>query len=150
MLSHSEECENIPRPPGLHWTLVLLLTVFTAGLFVDVWMIVQALWARKINPESSALALYFAGIAASVMGALLNGHPQIKGVGGILLLAAIVLITVASFSVRDSLGQYITSVTGKPTYLSGVMTILFGPIYLQYHMNKVRSFERHHSVAAGH
>ena len=150
MSPNSEENPNVPRPPALHWTLVLLLTICTAGLFVDIWIIVQALWARKVNPESSALALYFAGIVASALGGVLNGLHRSGGIAGVLFLAAIVLITVASFSVRDSLGRYITSVTGRATYLSGVMTILFGPIYFQYHMNRIRSYQRHHAAAGGH
>jgi diphthamide synthase (EF-2-diphthine--ammonia ligase) len=59
-----------------------------------------------------------------------------------LFLASFVLTIIASFSVRDSLGEYITKVRKTPTFLSGVMTIFFGPIYLQYHMNRVRSFQR--------
>ena len=55
----------------------------------------------------------------------------------------VIIGVVASFQVRDSLGSYITGVMSRPTYLSGVMTLFFGPIYLQYHMNRVRSFQNH-------
>jgi hypothetical protein len=142
--------QDLPQPPALHWTLVLLLTIVTAGLFVDVWIIVQALWARKVNPESSALAVYIAGIVTSLMAAVLNGLHASAGIGGVLFVAALVSVTVASFMVRDTLGGYITMTTGRPTYLSGVMTILFGPIYFQYHMNKVRSYQSRRAQAAAH
>ncbi len=121
---------------------MLLLSIFTAGIFLDIWIIVQALWVKKFDPESNALTVYVAGIAATILAELLNVLHASGGAAGVLLIAALVLVTVASFSVRDSLGRYITSVKGTPTYLSGVMTILFGPIYFQYHMNRIRSFQR--------
>ena len=43
--------------------------------------------------------------------------------------------------VKNSLARYITSVEGSPTYLSGLMTIVLGEVYLQYHMNRVRAFQ---------
>src|SRR5258708_920021 len=39
-------------PPNFHWALVLLFTVITCTLFSSVWLIVEAVWIRKIKPQS--------------------------------------------------------------------------------------------------
>jgi hypothetical protein len=138
---------SLPRPPGLHWTIVLLLTIATAGIFLDVWFIVQAIWAKRFDRDSRALVLYIIGIVLSVLAEILITRNSPTGVTAPVVIAVLVLMVVASFRVRDTLGEYITAVEGRPTYLSGVMTLVFGPIYLQYHMGKVRSFLRHHAAA---
>jgi hypothetical protein len=130
--------EKLPAPPRLHWIIVLLLTIVTVGLFADVWMIVQAWWVRKFDKKSRALALCIAGIVATALTEVLNETHAGNGFVAVVGIGSLALDLVASFSLRDSLAWYITSLTRKPTYLSGMMTIFFGPIYFQYHMNKVR------------
>jgi hypothetical protein len=130
--------EKIPTPPRLHWTIVLLLTIVTVGLFADVWMIVQAWWVRKFDKKSRALALCIAGIIATVLTEGLNEIHAGNGIVAVVGIASLALDLVASFSLRDSLAWYITTLTKRSTYLSGMMTIFFGPIYFQYHINKVR------------
>src|SRR5437016_5419111 len=50
-------------PPGLHWALVLLIGVFTCGIFIYVWMFIQASFVKKIRPASNVLMLYAIGVA---------------------------------------------------------------------------------------
>jgi uncharacterized membrane protein YjgN (DUF898 family) len=126
--------KGLPRPPGFHWIFVLLLSIVTLGIFADLWIIVQAVWARKIDPSSKALYLCIGGIVLSLAGFAAHGTP-----GAIIIIASIVLSVVGSFSVRDSLRAYMTRVKRTPVYLSGILTIFLGAIYLQYHMNRVRS-----------
>lgn len=45
---------RLPEPPSLHWFLLLVLCLVTAGLFAIVWPFVQASWVKKIDPESKA------------------------------------------------------------------------------------------------
>src|SRR6266849_5239206 len=52
-----------PPPPGLHWGLVLLLTVLTCGIFHWVWGIVQASWMKKVQPSSKAMIYYIVALA---------------------------------------------------------------------------------------
>src|SRR5450631_827170 len=33
-----------PAPPGLNWVILLVLEIVTCGLFVIVWLLVQAIW----------------------------------------------------------------------------------------------------------
>jgi hypothetical protein len=138
---------NVPLPPGLHWTIVLLLDIVTLGLFGYVWAIVQALWARKSDRSSKALGLYIIAIALSVAGCILEFFNASVPIQALIQIAAILVATFGAFSVRDSLADYITGVTGTRTWLSGLMTIFFGEVYLQYHMNRVRSFQRHPTLA---
>ncbi len=44
-----------PDPPNLHWGIAVLLGIVTCGLFGWVWAFVQALWVRKVRPESKGL-----------------------------------------------------------------------------------------------
>ena len=106
-------------------------------------------WVRKFDHSSRALGIYIVAIALSIAGAILGTIKAPHSIEYPVDIAALLLVMVASFSVRDSLGAYITHVEGRPTYLSGVMTIFFGPIYLQYHMNGVRSYQ-HRQLATAH
>jgi hypothetical protein len=126
--------KGAPRPPGFHWIFVLILSVVTLGIFADLWILVQAVWARKIDPSSKGLCLCIGGLVLSLAGLGAHGTP-----GAVILIASIVLSVVGSFSVRDALSAYITRVRRTPVYLSGVLTIFLGAIYLQYHMNRVRA-----------
>jgi hypothetical protein len=47
-----------PDPPNLHWGLVLLFTVITCGIFSLVWEIVQAVWIKRVEPESKSAYIY--------------------------------------------------------------------------------------------
>ena len=137
--------DSAPRPPGLHWTLVLILGLVTLGLFGCIWAVVQAVWARKIDASSRALLLYLIAIALYVLGAVLEALNASIPTQALVQVGAALVATFGAFSVKDSLAWYIARVEGSPAYLSGLMTILFGEVYLQYHMNRVRSFQRHHS-----
>jgi hypothetical protein len=57
-----------PDPPNLHWALVLVIGIFTCGLFFTVWDIVQAVWMRKVSPRSNAIFLYIAEFLLSIIG----------------------------------------------------------------------------------
>lgn len=128
------DMKDAPRPPAFHWIFVLILSVVTLGIFDDIWMLVQAVWARKIDPSSKALYLCIGGIVLSLAGFSAHGT-----IGAIIVIASIALSIVGAFSVRDTLSWYISGVRGKPVYLSGVLTIFLGAVYLQYHMTRVRS-----------
>jgi hypothetical protein len=134
--------QGVPPPPNLHWIIVLLLTVVTFGLFLDVWVLVQSNWIRKFDPKSNAFLLYATAIAASLLAGILNA----TGMGGftrlLMFSSIILLIIVAALSFRETFARYITSVTGRSVQLSVPMTIFFGPIYFQYHINNLGSLPR--------
>ncbi len=138
----------VPGPPGFHWIFVLLLSVVTVGIFGDIWSIVQALWVRKLDRSSKALQWFIVSTVLSFLTFVLESVKASQTIEVPVFVAALALGVMASFKVRDSLGEYITRVEGTPTFLSGVMTIFLGPVYLQFHMNRVRSFQRHTALSA--
>jgi hypothetical protein len=125
----------------LHWAIVLLLGAATLGIFLDIWLIVQAVWVRRLEGSGRALWLCVAGIVLSILGEIVNALQAPSTVTAVVLVASLATGLFAAFAVRDSLAFYIARVTGRPVSLSGTMTIFFGSIYLQYHMNRVRALQ---------
>jgi hypothetical protein len=126
-----------PRPPRLHWAIVLVLSIVTLGLFMDIWLLVQAWWVRKHDRSSRALTVYVWSIVLSLLGEVLMKFDVPSPVTAGLFIVGLVLALVSTFAVRDFLAAYIRSITGKPAYLGSFLTLILGPIYLQYHMNRL-------------
>lgn len=126
-VSRSEDAE-FPKPPSLHWALVLLLTVLTCGLFGVVWMFVHAVWIRRIDPTCNALFVLAVGTPLQI----------VVGFAGHDLLAALVnavTTTWAYFLMRSVIE------TRFGIELSGIMTFFFNLFYLQYHMTAIAEGE---------
>ena len=132
-VSRSQDLEY-PRPPSLHWALVLLFTVLTFGIFAIVWMFVHAMWVRRIEPTTNALFVLIVGIPLQIL----------LGLDGYEFLAALVggvATTWAYFSMRSAVEAHFG------VALSGIMTFFFNLLYLQYHMTDIA--ERGLANAAG-
>src|SRR4029077_14515658 len=56
--------QQYPPPPNLHWGICILLTVISCTLFCWIWAFVQAVWMKKIQPNSKALVFY--SVAAGI------------------------------------------------------------------------------------
>jgi hypothetical protein len=139
----SSAYDEVPPPPRLHWILVLVLSVVTLGFFADIWFIVQAVWVKKFDEESKALPLYVGGFVLSLFAEVLPKLGAATPLTAVFWVAAIALDLFGSFNLRDSLAFYLSNLEGRPRYLNGMMTIFFGPIYFQYHMDRVRSMHGH-------
>ena len=131
-------------PPKLHWAVVLALGVVTLGIFIIIWVFVQASWVRKVRPESKAIFLllgYLAGIVVAVgMGSNpLAGLPQVAG---------FVCYLVGIFMMRSDIEEHFSTVSPAGRSLSGVMTFFFGGIYLQYILNELREVAENNAAAA--
>ncbi len=88
----------VPLPPNLHWSIVLILGVFTFQLFNMVWAMVQANWARKLSNDNKPMvlvAMYPAGIIAIYLIATL--FPQMLPLGGFIRLAVAIVYIVRDF-----------------------------------------------------
>ncbi len=139
-----------PDPPNLHWALVLVIGIFTCGLFFIVWYLVQAVWMRKVNPRSNALFLYIGYIVVAFGGGILRTalviasglHNQYLGLGIPVTLISIVLIELAFFDMRRSMEQHFNGPEPIGLSLSGVMTFFFGGIYFQYHFTRINELKR--------
>jgi hypothetical protein len=139
-----------PDPPNLHWALVLLIGMFTCGLFSAVWALVQAAWMRKVNPRSNALFLYIAYIVVSFGGtfarmylmAISGFHQQYLGIGVPVGLISLVLVELAFFDMRRSMEEHFNGPEPIGLSLSGVMTFFFGMLYFQYHFSRINEMKR--------
>ncbi len=139
-----------PDAPNLHWALVLLIGIFTCGLFSIVWMFVQAAWMRRVNPRSNAIFYYIAyaitgfggGIARFALIASTGFHNPYIALGIPLSLLSFVLIELAFFDMRRSMEEHFNGAEPVGLTLSGVMTFFFGPYYFQYHMSRINELKR--------
>jgi hypothetical protein len=134
-------------PPNLNWGLELLLGFVTCGLFVVVWNLVIAAWAKRVQPTSNALTYYIVATVLIVLnlggswGVLLSvahHHPHHQSVlSSLLSLATWIVRLVARFTLRDTLEQHFNGPEALGLRLSAVMTFFFGGIYFQYKLNRI-------------
>lgn len=122
---------TIPRPPSMHWALVLLLAVVTLGIFGLIWAILQARWVRRIDPPSRALFILLGGIALQFVIAVAAEDARSPGLELLSRLVGFATWISAYFSMRRSVERrYGLS-------LSGIMTFFFNTLYLQYHLRRI-------------
>lgn len=134
---------TMPTPPRLHWGWVLLLTLLTRGFFGDIWLLVQAIWIRKVAGRNDLQRWAIVNVCKIPVGILIgaatgaaSAHAgltlnQSRGAIGLtagmygLVVAVIYLVTI--FRMRTALEE---PPIGIP--LGGVMTFFFGTLYFQY------------------
>ena len=139
-------------PPNLNWGLELLLGFLTFGLFVMVWNLVLASWAKRVQPASKALMYYIIATVLIVMnfgsswGVFLavSHHQQYHRnlLGGVISLVCWVVRLLARFTLRDTLEQQFNGPEPLGLRLSAVLTFFFGGIYLQYKLNEVNRMKQ--------
>jgi hypothetical protein len=125
---------DYPAPPSLHWAGLLLLHLATLGLFTMFWIFRQALWVRRIDPASRAVYVLAACLLLSVIPVLfpLPFREGTLAVAGLLARSALVVAWVWAYLwMRRSIES------AFDLTLSGVLTVLFGVFYLQYHLRRI-------------
>ncbi len=150
-----------PDPPSLHWGLVLLISLFTNGLFQIIWDFIQSAWLKKVQPDATALtkyitayALVVGGVIVAVIGGVVlaassqNGS-SVSPVGVILVIlgflgyiGGFIMLIVARFSERASLEQHFNGPEPVGLQLSGIMTFFFGSLYFQYHLTRIHELKQ--------
>jgi hypothetical protein len=136
---HSAGDQRFPAPPKLHWSLVLLFTFISFGLFMFVWMFVQSSWARKVDPESEATA-FFAGDVFLYLLSLIfaaSSNSALKGFELPLLLGSCIPFYAGVYSIRRTMLDHYNKVEAIPLEISGAMTFFFTLFHLQYHMTRI-------------
>jgi hypothetical protein len=118
-----------PKPPSLHWAIVLVLALVTWGLFAGIWMFVHAVWIKRIDPKSKALYVLAGGLAFALFVGLAGGGDA--GPALLARLAWIAAVLVAYFDMRAAIEVRFG------VELSGIMTFFFNVIYLQYHLRLI-------------
>lgn len=140
-----------PDPPNLNWALLLLLDVFTCGVFSIVYEIVQLIWLKKVQPRTNAATFYILFLVAS----LLNSSPMIFGHGiydrGSLAIrffslvfgmATFVFLIAYRFAMRRSLEEHFNLADPVGLTLGPIMTLFFGSLYFQYHFNRINTIKQ--------
>jgi hypothetical protein len=142
-----------PDPPNLHWGLVLLFDFLTCHLFQFVWNFVIAAWVRRVQPNSqgllyyaisAVLALVRASLAFPLYVAIMHHGSIPKGHFGTTLLfwGWIILLTVGHFNIKSSLEQHFNTVEPINFQMSGVLTFLFGGLYIQSQLNRINEIKQ--------
>ena len=144
--------EQFPDPPNLNWGLELVLGLVTCGMFVVVWNLVIAAWAKRVQPASKALMYYIIAAVLIVLnlggsyGVLLaaahhHSHHQ-SILGSLISIATWVIRLVARFTLRDTLEQHFNGPEPLGLQLNAVMTFFFGGIYFQYKLNRINEVKQ--------
>jgi hypothetical protein len=135
-------------PPDLHWGLVLLIGIFTCGLFFSAWMIVEAVFVRKIKPDSKALLFVIIGVAGGYLGGFANGfisainHTNPQPLGHLISITTAIIFLVAAFQMRSDLEDYYNTIEPINLQLSGVMTFFFAVFYFQHHLSRISQWKK--------
>jgi hypothetical protein len=136
-----------PMPPKLHWGVVLALTVVTFGIIGIIWLFVQAVWVRKVEPKSNALYFLIGYVVAAFAAGAFEGAGFTPIFTPIFQIGGFVLFLIAVFGMRRSIEAFNDSI-GPGGGLSGVMTFFFNVIYFQYHLNDIRELQENQRVIA--
>lgn len=143
-----------PMPPDMQWWLVLIIGMFTCGLFLVFWIWKQASFVKRIDPSTDApkfylyaLVLYVGGYVLMLGGALLAAAMGsdiamvLPMIGQLILLGGVVCLIVAAFKMRAAIHNYYTMVEPMGINLmdttGAVLTFFFSPYFFQYHFANI-------------
>ena len=143
-----------PPPPNLHWAVCVLLSIVTCGIFSVVWIMVEAVWVKKVQPASKGvtffgivIGLWLLSFVLSISGAVSSarvGHPDgsLQAIQAIITIGYCIVWIVGAFNMRDSIEEHFNSAEPIGLSLSGVMTFFFNVWYFQYHFTKINEMKR--------
>jgi hypothetical protein len=132
----------VPKPPSLHWVIVLVLSIVTFGLFACLWMFRQARFARKIDPSNKAplqIAASFALVLFSILLNVVNALTVARGgVSGNLGITGTVISFFTLFMLISAYLEIRKTLTRQyGIQMSAVLTVIFNVYYVQYHLSRI-------------
>jgi Tfp pilus assembly major pilin PilA len=125
-----DEREGFPRPPSLHWFVVLLLTIVSLGLFTWVWLFVQSGWIKKIDRSSRAREMFAAALLVAFVGGFISGAFKLQWMSILGTLASTAVLITGCFSMARSLREEATR-RALPLEIGGVTLFFFQMLYIQ-------------------
>ena len=131
--------------PSLHWGIVLVLSLFTFGIFYIIWFFVEAAWVRKVRPDNKAIFLLVAYVAAAIVEVYL-GEQGSEGGELLFRLIGAAFAIAAAFSMRSDIEDYYNTEEPVGLKLSGVITFFFSVLYFQYHFTRIRNERQQQAV----
>jgi len=119
-------------PPTLQWWWVILLTFLSFGAFGPVWLVLQALWIRRVSGRWLGMALAVVLAAMGVWFAIVQAsagfaglfHQQDSGSGWYWVLWVATVYTMRWELQQEPIGFR----------LGWFMPFFFGPVYFQYRL----------------
>ncbi len=142
-----------PVPPDFHWGLVLLIGLFTCGLFWWAWWIVEGVFVRKVKSDSKALLFVILAFVCNFTGSFINGLMRAMNPGdtshyGVpFSLIGLVLFVIAEFQMKNDLEEYYNSVEPIDLRLHGGMTFFFAVWYFQHHLSRIAQWKKTGTLA---
>jgi GYF domain 2/Domain of unknown function (DUF4234) len=156
--SYAPVASPYPPPPSLHWGICLLLGILTCGIFSVIWMMVQAVWIKKVQPNSKgvtyfgiAIGLWLLSFVTGIFGVVSSAqtgvaNPSYQALNGLLSLAVCVFWIVAAFNMRSSIEEHYNTAEPIGLTLSGVMTFFFNVYYFQYHFTRINEMKQRQTM----
>jgi len=135
-------------PPDFHWALVLLLGICTCFLFFSAWIIVEAVFVRKIKPDSKGLMFVIIAVAGSYVGGFMNGfisalnHTSPQPLGNLITVIFALVYLVGAFHMRSDLEDYYNGIEPINLQLNGVLTFFFAVFYFQHHFSRIAQWKK--------
>jgi len=139
-------------PPDFHWGLVLLIGIFTCGLFNYAWLIVEAAFVRKLKTESQGLLFTILATAVLLLGGFANGvitaiNHEPTPFGPLITIVGVILYLVGVFKMKSDLEDYYNSTENIYLQLSGIMVFFFNVYYFQYHLSRIAQWKKTGTLA---
>lgn len=150
--------QSFPTPPRVHWFglvlagfvvnatgewlsrrtgLPLLKELLSSEVFLYVWLCVQASFVQKLKPEKATLLTTLTGGTLLLAAFLMQDQQRYKILIGSLAIGGSILLLVDLFRMRRVLEDHYNSVEPYGLSLNSLWLLLFGPLYLQYHLLKI-------------
>ena len=136
---HQAADPSFPAPPKLHWSLLVLFTFISFGLFMFVWMFIQSSWARKVDAGSQATAFFAGDVFLYLLSIVFaaSSNSVLRSFELPLLLGSCIPFYAGVYSIRRTMLDHYNKVEAIPLEISGAMTFLFTLFHLQYHMTRM-------------
>jgi uncharacterized protein DUF4339 len=134
-------------PPDFHWALVLLIGVFTCGLFNYAWLIVEAAFVKKLKSESKGLLFIILATSILIGGSFINGvvtamNHVSSPFAPLISIAGFVLYMVGVFQMKSDLEDYYNSTEPIHLRLNGAMVFFFNVYYFQHHFSRIAQWKK--------
>jgi hypothetical protein len=151
---YAAPAQQYPPPPNLHWALVLLISLLGCSIFPTIWLIVEAVWIRKVLPSSKGFKYLMVTIGLLVLGIVVfismsaksagaeRPQPALGAIVGLIFLGYVVMHIVTVFAMRSDIEEHFNTAEPIGLSLSGVMTFFFAVFYFQYHFSRINEMKR--------
>ena len=122
---------DYPKPPSLHWALVLLYYMLTFGIFGVIWTFRQAAWVRRLEPTCNAIFILVVAFALPLLLMFGGDEPSMRVLRLLGNLGSFMAFVWAYLLMRRAIEDRFE------LNISLIMTVFFPLFYLQYHLTRI-------------